>query len=124
MLVVCENCKQKFNIDGNEVVHKKKYKIDEQSIFLTYYDCPSCGRRHYVQIDDDSSLEKLRKVKGQFVKLAIARRKGKKVSEKRLAEFKEARQDLSFYRIELMKKYTNRVVHDDEISDFLLRFSV
>lgn len=125
MVTECVDCKQKFEITNKNTTHKKKYKIEGQSIFLTYYDCPSCGRRHYVQIDDEVSLRKLNETKRQFVTLAIAKKKGKEVSKKQLAKFKKARQDLSDYRINLMREYSGKFVHDAEISTtFELRFLI
>ena len=66
LMVECENCKNKFAITSgqgpNSLTSKKRYEIDGQSIFLTYYDCSSCGRRHFVQIDDDTSLRILKEV--------------------------------------------------------------
>ena len=75
LLVECEDCKEKFRITAgnavNAVTHKKEFNVNGQSIFLTYYDCPKCGRRHYVQIDNATSLNKLKEVSRQFVKLAV-----------------------------------------------------
>lgn len=129
LMVECEDCKHKFEITSGEaahsVTHKKEFNVNGQSIFLTYYDCPSCGRRHYVQIDDKTSLNKLREVSQQFVKLSVAKRKGKAIPQKQSAKFKKARQHLSDYRMNLMKQYTGKLIHDNETdSDFVLRFSV
>lgn len=129
LLVECEDCKTKFSISvseaANAVTHKKEFNVNGQSIFLTYYDCPKCGRRHYVQIDDAVSLNKLKEVSRQFVKLAVAKKKGKDIPQKQSAKFKKARQHLSDYRMKLMKEYTGKLVHDNETdSDFVLRFSV
>ncbi len=129
LLVECEDCKEKFRIatgnEANTVTHKKEFNVNGQSIFLTYYDCPKCGRRHYVQIDDRVSLNKLREVSQQFVKLSVAKRKGKEIPQKQSAKFKKTRQYLSDYRINLMKQYTGKLLHDNETdSDFTLRFSV
>jgi len=129
LLVECEDCKTKFSISASEaanaVTHKKEFNVNGQSIFLTYYDCPKCGRRHYVQIDDAVSLNKLKEVSRQFVKLAVAKKKGKDIPQKQSAKFKKARQHLSDYRMKLMKEYTGKLVHDNETdSDFMLRFSV
>lgn len=125
----CENCKLRFSVTedqtANSLIHKKEYKLNGQSIFLTYYDCPKCGRRHYVQIDDAVSLNKLKEVSKQFVKLAIAKKKDKEIPQKQSAKFKKARQNLSDYRMKLMKEYTGKLLHDNETdSDFILRFSV
>lgn len=125
MMVECEDCKEKFTIDKDNVTFKKEFKLNEQSIFITYYDCPRCGRRHYVQIDDSVSLEKLEEVQRQFVSLSVLRRRGKKVSKKRSDKFKESRMSLNEYRNALMKEYTGKLLHDDETDkDFKLRFSV
>lgn len=125
----CENCKQKFSVmqdqASNSLIHKKEYKLNGQSIFLTYYDCPKCGRRHYVQIDDAVSFNKLKEVSKQFVKLATLKKKDKEIPQKQSAKFKKARQNLSDYRMKLMKEYTGKLLHDNETdSDFILRFSV
>lgn len=129
LLVECEDCKEKFRITSgnavNAVTHKKEFNVNGQSIFLTYYDCPKCGRRHYVQIDDATSLNKLKEVSRQFVKLAVLKKKDKEIPQKQSAKFKKARQNLSDYRMNLMKEYTGKLLHDNETdSDFELRFSV
>lgn len=129
LLVECEDCKEKFRITAdnevNAVTHKKEFNVNGQSIFLTYYDCPKCGRRHYVQIDDATSLNKLKEVSRQFVKLAVLKKKDKEIPQKQSAKFKKARQNLSDYRMNLMKEYTGKLLHDNETdSDFVLRFSV
>ena len=129
LLVECEDCHEKFRVTSGEAVqavtHKREFVVDGQSIFLTYYDCPKCGRRHYVQIDDATSLNKLREVSRQFVKLAALKKKGKEIPQKQSEKFKKARQNLSDYRMNLMKEYTGKLLHDNETdSDFELRFSV
>lgn len=128
MLVECEECKQKFEINSgtnaNQVIHKREYKIERQSIFLTYYDCPSCGRRHFVQVDDVTSLGMLSKVERQFVVLAAAKKKDKEIPQKQSAKFKKARKDLSKYRMGLMQKYTGKEVCGADGFIFTLRFSV
>ena len=126
MLVECEDCKAKFELgDTSLVKHKEEFKVEGKSIFLTYYDCPKCGRRHFVQIDNYISLSKLNDVKNQFVRLAIAKKKGKEISQKQSARFKNARKDLSDYRMKLMKQYSNKFVYNNEThTTFELRFSI
>ena len=71
------------------------------------------------------SLKKLNETKHQFVALAIAKKKGKEVSKKQSAKFKKAREDLSNYRINLMKQYSNESVYDDETKTYFeLRFLI
>lgn len=129
LMVECEDCKHKFEITSGEAAshlnHKKEFNVNGKSIFLTYYDCPKCGRRHYVQIDDVTSLNKLKEVQRMFIKLSVAKTQGKEIPQKQSAKFKKARQHLSDYRMNLMKQYTGKLIHDNETdSDFVLRFSV
>ena len=129
LLVECEDCKEKFRITAgnaaNAVTHKKEFNVNGQSIFLTYYDCPKCGRRHYVQIDDKRSLDMLKDVSRQFVRLSVKRKQDKNIPQKQLDKFKKNRQHLADYRMGLMKAFTGKSLHDDETdADFILRFSV
>ena len=128
LMFECEDCKQKFPVTQdqapNSLTHKKEYKSNGQSIFLTYYDCPNCGRRHFVQIDDVSSLQELVRVTNEFKYLAIKRQKGKTISKKQSDKFKKSRQHLSDYRINLMKEFTGKIAADETGAEYTLRFSI
>lgn len=131
LMFECEDCKEKFPITQdqgpNSLTHKKEFDVNGKSIFLTYYDCPSCGRRHFVQIDDKYSLGELMKVKRMFIKLSVMKREGKEISRKQSAKFKKARQHLSDYRTNLMKEYTGKLIRNNETdagNEMELRFSV
>ena len=128
LMFECEDCKQKFPVTQdqapNSLTHKKEYKSNGQSIFLTYYDCPNCGRRHFVQIDDVSSLQELVRVTNEFKSLAVKRQKGKTISKKQSDKFKKSRQHLSDYRINLMKEFTGKIAVDETGVEYTLRFSI
>ena len=129
MMFQCEECKNNFPISTeqapNSLTHKKEFKINGQSIFLTYYDCPECSKRHFVQIDDEKSLQMLMKNKNEFIKLSVMRNKGKRISKKQSENFKKSRQNLAEYRMNLMKQFTGNVICDDETGmETELRFSV
>lgn len=128
LMLECEDCKQKFPVTQdqapNSLTHKKEYKSNGQSIFLTYYDCPNCGRRHFVQIDDVSSLQELVRVTNEFKSLAIKRQKGKTISKKQSDKFKKSRQHLSDYRINLMKEFTGKIAVNETGAEYTLRFSI
>ena len=128
LMFECEDCKQKFPVTQdqapNSLTHKKEYKSNGQSIFLTYYDCPNCGRRHFVQIDDISSLQELVRVTNEFKSLAVKRQKGKTISKKQSDKFKKSRQHLSDYRINLMKEFTGKIAVDETGVEYILRFSI
>lgn len=128
LMVECEDCKKKFSVSSNaapnSITHKKEFKINGQSIFLTYYDCPYCGRRHFVQIDDSNSMQELARVTTEFVKLNTAMKKGKRISKKQSEKFKNSRQHLADYRKNLMKEYTGKFIIDATGVPYTLRFSV
>ncbi len=128
LIFKCEDCKKYFPVSGdqapNSLTHKREFKVNEQSIFLTYYDCPHCGKRHFVQIDDAASLEELKSITNEFYKLAAMRKKGKTISKKQSDKFRESRQHLSDYRTNLMKEFTGKVATDVTGISYVLRFSV
>lgn len=129
LMFECEDCKERFPITQDEAPnslnHKKEFTVNGKSIFLTYYDCPSCGRRHFVQIDDATSLYELSEVRKMFIKLSIMMREGEEIPRKQSAKFKKARQHLSDYRMKLMKEYTGKLIRNNETeSDCVLRFSI
>lgn len=128
LMFQCEECKKQFPISvdeaPNSINHKKEFEVNGQSIFLTYYDCPECNKRHFVQIDDVKSLQELTKIKKQFVSFAVSRKKGKTISRKQSERFKKARQDLSEYRTNLMKEFTGKTIVDVTGIEYELRFSI
>lgn len=128
LMVECEDCGTKFRISSQEAIghvqHKKEYRVNERSIFLTYYDCPSCGRRHFVQIDDSRTLEILKTNSRLFVKLAAKRSNDKDIPKKQLDKYKKTTQHLRDCRMALMKEFTGVMLHDDETGkNFKLIFS-
>lgn len=127
LMVECEECKEKFSIatDTSSVTYKREFRVEERSIYLTYYDCPKCGKRHFVQIDDEKSLELLKVNEGQFVHNAVLRTRGKKLRKKKIDQYKDVKRRLTNYRGELMKEFTGKELYDEERgSSFELRFSV
>ena len=129
---VCEDCDYKFKVSScneaaeSKIVQREFYnKSDDKSIFLTYYDCPKCNRRHYVQIDDFKSLNKLKDVKRQFIKLAVLKKKNKEIPKTQLLKFEKSRKDLSSYRRKLMCLYDGKKIYDNELDvEFVLKLSV
>ena len=128
LIFECEDCKKKFPVTQdqapNSLTHKKEFTSNGQSIFLTYYDCPHCGKRHFVQIDDTSSLQELVKVTNEFKSLMVKRQKGKTISKKQSDKFKKSRQHLSDYRMNLMKQFTGKLATDETGAEYVLRFNI
>ena len=122
--VFCEECRERFEVNSQNL-NKKEYNYLGKSIWVTYYDCPHCGRRHMVQVDDKKSKQMLVKGSIMFAQLSNAKRKGKTISKKTSDKFKKARNDLSLYRNNLMKELNGKLAIDTENGiAIVLRFSV
>lgn len=127
LMVECEECKEKFGVapEASSVTYKREFRVVGRSIYLTYYDCPKCGRRHFVQIDDEKSLELLKVNEKQFVHNATIKTRGLKLRKKKVDQYKDTQKHLANYRRELMEEFTGKKIYDDEKgSSFELRFSV
>lgn len=128
LLVECEDCGNRFRIGMADaivqVTHKKEYKVNGRSIFLTYYDCPKCGRRHYAQIDDVRSLQMMRESSRVFVRLAAKRKNGKQIPQSQSVKWKKQQQHLSDYRKKLMTEFTGTTITEETGESFVLRFSI
>lgn len=125
LFLQCMCCDKTLNLLllETKIIHKEKFvEINGQSIYLTYYDCPHCGQRNFVQIDDEISLHKLTNVRSVFVKSFEMNRKGKDIPRKQSDKFKKARKDLTIYRMELMRKFTGKTVMDKTGKSYELFF--
>lgn len=101
----CAGCKTKFQVDASNVAKKEFEAQDGNRVWITYYDCPECGRRHYVQIDDQNTNGVLVGLTKQMGKIAARKKKGLRVSQKQRTDFEETKRHLTELRIELMKRY-------------------
>lgn len=121
---ICQKCKSSFDISEENLVYQKEYSYEGQSIFLTYFDCPKCNRRHFVQIDNQKSKELLERCKMDFARLSIAKSKGQVIKNNRKKKFDAERKYLSKFRNELAKEFSGRQVVDLETGNiFVLLFS-
>ena len=119
----CKNCNESFDLSS--ILQNKNFMKDGKSICLTYFDCPKCNERCFVQIDDSTSLEMLDSVKKAFIKLAFKKKQGKKISKKENSKFAEIRANLGEYRTNLMKEYTGKAIYDEDTkTEYVLRFFV
>ena len=119
----CKRCGESLEV--NKIVQNKNFMKDGKSIRLTYFDCPKCSERCFVQIDDDTSLAKLDSVRKTFMHFMFKKQSGKKISKKENSSFAEARADLGTYRTNLMKEYAGKEVYDDANGkEYTLRFFV
>lgn len=111
VILECIDCKNSFEADATNIKNMN-VTCDGNTFGLIYVDCPSCGRRHYVQIDSDET----NKLKVQnlimFKKLSKKKLSGKNISSLENKTFKGLREKLLDLRTELMKEYEGRIVTD------------
>lgn len=125
-LYECEKCKSTIDIRDN--LHQVEYTpVGNKDIkmLITYYDCPSCNKRHYVQIDDSTSILLLRGVISKFGKFIKKKKRGKSISEKDRVNYKDDQKSLADYRHELMRLYNGSVFINSETNvTETVRFSI
>lgn len=113
----CEQCKNHFTVNATNGVLKSKqqFQCGDKIIFLTYYTCPECGKRHYCQIDNSRSNALLADASKQFIKLSRLSKLNKPIPQKQNDKFKKTRRHLAVIRKALMDEYTGKTVV--EVSD-------
>lgn len=122
LMAECEVCKERFSL-GNDVIVKREFKYNGKSIWLTYYDCPNCKKRHIVQIDNEQTNKLLDNIKQQ-VSQAIAI-KNSDVLKTRKSRYNADSDKLKNLRKELISNYSDKIIYDEQTNDtFILRFSV
>lgn len=124
--VECKKCKSVFTIGPGNITFDKMHEDENgRSIFLTYFDCPDCQERHYVQVDNQQSREVKKKTQRMFAQLSVMRNKNKQIPKQQQNKFNKLRKDLNDRRFELMKQYDGSIVTDTETGDKIkLNFTI
>lgn len=113
--VQCKSCKNNFIISNVNVIHEKQFKDkDGQTIYITYFDCPHCQDRHYVQVDNNITLKIKKECLDMFASLAKIKMAKKRVPIQQRNKFDSGRKKLSDKRFELIKQYEDSMVTDTE----------
>lgn len=132
--VRCTNCNEQFElttnlIGANGINHKieficKEEDRNDKKLYLTYYVCPKCGKKYFVQIDDEMSLKAFKTVSKNFVKLARLKQSGR-VTRKQQLKFNKQRRNLEAYRNKLKTYYVGKTVYDKRTDEkFILVLSI
>lgn len=109
--IECMDCKNSFEANADNVKVMNVLSKDN-TLKVIYVDCPSCGRRHFVQIDSDET-DRL-KVQNllMFKKLSKKKLSCKSIGKRESESFKGLREKLLNLRAELMKEYEGQTVTD------------
>ena len=120
---ICSECKRNFVLNNN-VVKKLSVIIDGEMIDLTYFDC-ECGKRYFVQVDNDETRSILRRIIAVVAVISGAKSEGKSVKRKYSVRYKVLSGKLKRRRFELMKKYEGKAYFDSEKKENVeIHFSV
>ena len=132
--VRCTNCNEQFElttkiIGANGINHKVEFTCKEKGredkkLYLTYYVCPKCGKKYFVQIDDEISLKAFKTISKNFIKLARLKQSGR-VTRKQQLKFNKQRRNLEAYRNKLKTYYVGKTVYDKRTGEnFILVLSI
>lgn len=97
-------------------LHQGEWMINGKLYYLTYFDCPFCGKRHFVQIDDEKSKKKLESV---VKHLALA-----SSGKGRYSAYSRVKNNLAKYRDGLEKSTSGSVLKNELTGDiYTLEFT-
>lgn len=123
----CEDCGIKFRLGkyAFDVSYNSKYTAkDGRLIWLTYYDCPKCGKRHYVQIDDVRSNQMKKEVTVMFCRLSKKRLNFKDIPKSQNEKFKKLNKLLEDYRFGLKKEFNGQKLFNENGEEVEVYFSM
>lgn len=105
MQTICPKCKVGFDL---EKVEKEKFKLEgRQSMWLTYFDCPVCKQRIFVQLDNEETNAILNDLTKIVARVAKYKKSGFDIPKKLQSKYSKSTQKLNELRTELIKKYNN-----------------
>ena len=116
LVIKCSKCNFANDVmqDSALIKHKVPFICEGKTIYLTSFTCSECGNVHYVQIDNDETIEDYNKCYQYMVKLSLANKKNRPFGKKDVNKFKNLRAKLNQKRLELMKEYDGKIIYDKE----------
>ena len=109
--IECTDCKKPYGVNG-ENLKQISVTCDDNVLEVLYVDCPYCGKRHYVQIDDKESNKMRVRALVMFKKLSEKKLSGRRIGKMEATSFEKLRNKLSETRTKLMSEYEGRIVTD------------
>lgn len=119
----CKKCNGKVLVNSGTI--KKKYVSfeNEKDIFITYFNCPHCGERHVVQLDDIETNKLLVSLTKKVARMSRMKKNHAQMSEKEITKITKIRTDLADKRLELVKEFQG-LHYKDNGKDYCLEVSV
>ena len=115
MLIKCKECGCVLDSTRCDV-KKEKFKFEgKQSMWLTHYDCPGCGKRVFCQIDDEVSNSFLNDLTKIMARIVRYNKRGQTPPKKLQSKYNLTSQALRSKRAELAGRYDGMWFEDENM---------
>lgn len=121
--IKCKGCNEMTEVGVNNLKKSMMTTINGECVWMTYFDCPKCGLRNFVQADSEAT-NKLLEAETKLIIMAIKKKKlGKAISQKQSEKRKRIEADLAESRNNLNRYLSGMMVTDCETKlSYVVRF--
>lgn len=122
LLTKCDACGRKFIVEPRMIKQEQEMEGKGEKIYLTYYECPGCGKIYKILLDNNLTLVLKKQYQNQIYKMQLikSRYKGTALQEKVLKQQdvinKKKKKLERAYKI-LEKRYPGDFVYIDETNN-------
>lgn len=110
-IIKCDECGYEKPFREIETT-TKEIKVDNQKMTITYFKCEECGKLYVVELLNFMATKKKEKYLRIMNSLEKKRARGTKISEARLAEAIQVKDDAIAYQKWLIDKYESMIPLD------------
>lgn len=116
MKIKCPKCSENTLL-GSGDIRESSCMSDGEEYRVLYFNCSKCKSRVVVQLDDETSLQKLEQCRILMRKIMKLKHKGKTAGKKLLDDFSKERKDLFEYRKKIDQELTSKVLVDNKTGE-------
>ena len=121
----CSSCEKEVTVGSYNIKKTMMVTTDGEYVWMTYFDCPHCSVRNFVQVDNDETNEMVEEESRLMVKALKQKKFGKTLTKKQSERRKQIEQDLAESRNKLMESVKGKVVTDcDTNKSYTVSFNV
>lgn len=121
----CSSCEKEVTVGSHNIKKHIMITSDHEHVWMTYFDCPHCSVRNFVQVDNDETNEMVEEESRLMVKALKQKKFGKTLTKKQSEKRKQIERDLAESRKKLMESVKDKVVIDcDTNESYTVSFNV
>lgn len=96
-LIYCNECSKQFVQSQFKIVNEKQIYVESEKeyLWLTYAECPFCGHKYKVLIDNKKTYQLKREYQKLYARLIKNNKKGREQREYQVQKFIDLRKKLS-----------------------------